>query len=213
MNAALAAVTGMPAGAVRAAAEQWRGLSLAHVDGSGGRELWSVYGLLRSWLLAPERLSAEAVRAAHSAEVIQVTHTWAQSPRFEVTEATIPQLQATMATGLVTSRDLTAMYLARIEAYDQRGPALNATPYPAGYMLAVLPLVVLTDRVPARSVFLASSALGALSCFGIALSNTFLAALAWRAVSGAAIAGIYMPGLRALTDGMAGARRARVAAW
>ena len=30
-----------------------------------------------------------------------------------------------------------------------------------GYMLAVLPLVVLTDRVPARSVFLASSALGA----------------------------------------------------
>ena len=82
-----------------------------------------------------------------------------------------------------------------------------------GYMLAVLPLVVLTDRVPARSVFLASSALGALSCFGIALSNTFLAALAWRAVSGVAIAGIYMPGLRALTDGMAGARRARAAAW
>jgi hypothetical protein len=64
--------------------------------------------------------------AIHSAEVIQVTHAWAQSPRFEVTEATIPQLQATMATGLVTSRDLTAMYLARIEAYDQRGPALNA---------------------------------------------------------------------------------------
>src|ERR1700730_9564724 len=35
-----------------------------------------------------------------------------------------------------------------------------------GYMLAVLPLVVLTDRIPARSVFLASSALGTLSCFG-----------------------------------------------
>ena len=64
--------------------------------------------------------------AIHSAEFIQVTHAWAQSPRFEVTEATIPQLQATMATGLMTSRDLTAMYLARIEAYDQRGPALNA---------------------------------------------------------------------------------------
>ena len=56
-----------------------------------------------------------------------------------------------------------------------------------GYMLTVLPLVVLTDRVPARSVFLASSALGALSCFGIALSNTFLAALGWRAVSGSAM--------------------------
>lgn len=62
----------------------------------------------------------------HSVEIIHVSHAWAQSARFEVTEATIPQLQAAMATGLVTSRDLTAMYLARIEAYDQRGAALNA---------------------------------------------------------------------------------------
>jgi predicted MFS family arabinose efflux permease len=82
-----------------------------------------------------------------------------------------------------------------------------------GYMLAVLPLVVLTDRVPARPVFLAASAVGAVSCFGIALSNSFPAVVAWRAVSGIAIAGVYMPGLRALTDGMAGARRARAAAW
>ena len=32
-------------------------------------------------------------------------------------------------------------------------------------------------------------------------------------VSGIALAGMYMPGLRALTDGMAGASRARAAAW
>jgi Asp-tRNA(Asn)/Glu-tRNA(Gln) amidotransferase A subunit family amidase len=57
---------------------------------------------------------------------MRVTHAWAQSPRFEVTEATIPQLQAAMAAGLIRSRDLTAMYLARIQANDQRGPALNA---------------------------------------------------------------------------------------
>jgi Amidase len=62
----------------------------------------------------------------YSAEIIQVTRAWAQSPRFEVAEATIPELQAAMAAGLVTSRDLTTMYLARIEAYDQRGPELNA---------------------------------------------------------------------------------------
>ena len=82
-----------------------------------------------------------------------------------------------------------------------------------GYMAGVLPLVALTDRVPARTIYLACSALSALSCFGIALSDGLLPALVWRAVGGIALAGMYMPGLRALTDGMAGARRARAAAW
>jgi amidase len=52
----------------------------------------------------------------------------AQTPPrpFELMEATIPQLQAALATGSVTSHDLVAMYLARIDAYDKRGPALNA---------------------------------------------------------------------------------------
>jgi len=45
---------------------------------------------------------------------------------FELLEATIPELQAALAAGSVTSRDLVTMYLARIDAYDQRGPALNA---------------------------------------------------------------------------------------
>ena len=83
----------------------------------------------------------------------------------------------------------------------------------AGYMAAVLPLVALTDRMPARTIFLASSALNALSCFGIAFSDGLFPALIWRAISGIAVAGMYMPGLRALTDGMAGASRARAAAW
>ncbi len=83
----------------------------------------------------------------------------------------------------------------------------------AGYMAAVLPLVALTDRMSARKIFLACSALNALSCFGIAFSDGLLPALIWRAVSGIAVAGMYMPGLRALTDGMAGTSRARAAAW
>ena len=82
-----------------------------------------------------------------------------------------------------------------------------------GYMAGVLPLVALTDRVPARTIYLACSALSALACFGIALSDSLLPALVWRAMGGIALAGMYMPGLRALTDGMAGARRARAAAW
>ena len=82
-----------------------------------------------------------------------------------------------------------------------------------GYMVGVLPLVALTDRIPARTIFLACSALSALSSFGIAVSDGLPPALVWRAVGGIALAGMYMPGLRALTDGMAGAKRARAAAY
>lgn len=50
----------------------------------------------------------------------------AQAPLFDLMEKTIPQLQAALSNGTVTSKDLVTAYLARIEAYDQRGPALNA---------------------------------------------------------------------------------------
>ena len=42
---------------------------------------------------------------------------------FDVMEKTIPQLQAAMATGVVTSKQLVKLYLARIAAYE---PTLNA---------------------------------------------------------------------------------------
>jgi len=82
----------------------------------------------------------------------------------------------------------------------------------AGYMLAVIPLVSLTDRRPARQLNLASSALSALSCFAMALCDSLLPALGFRALAGIAMAGMYMPGLRALTHGVEGATRARIAA-
>ncbi|MBI4471055.1 MAG: CHRD domain-containing protein [Acidobacteria bacterium] len=44
-------------------------------------------------------------------------------------EATIPQLQAAMTEGRTTSKALVQAYLARIEAYDQRGPRLNSIIY------------------------------------------------------------------------------------
>ncbi len=47
-------------------------------------------------------------------------------PPFDVVERTIPELQHAMETGQVTSRQLVEQYLARIAAYDQRGPMLNA---------------------------------------------------------------------------------------
>jgi len=45
---------------------------------------------------------------------------------FEVHEQSITDLQAAMTAGKVTSRGLVDSYLARIQAYDQAGPRLNA---------------------------------------------------------------------------------------
>jgi amidase len=49
----------------------------------------------------------------------------ASPPPIEVWEATIPRLQEAMTSGRVTSEALVGMYLRRIAAYDQAGPALN----------------------------------------------------------------------------------------
>jgi predicted MFS family arabinose efflux permease len=81
-----------------------------------------------------------------------------------------------------------------------------------GYMLGVVPLVTLTDRVPARTVYLGSSVLSVISSAGLALSDDLLAALVFRALGGIALAGTYMPGLRALTGATDGPRRSRIAA-
>jgi Asp-tRNA(Asn)/Glu-tRNA(Gln) amidotransferase A subunit family amidase len=45
---------------------------------------------------------------------------------FDVIDRSIADLQAAMHAGQVTSRQLVELYLARIEAYDKSGPALNA---------------------------------------------------------------------------------------
>jgi len=47
-------------------------------------------------------------------------------PEFDVTEKSILELQAAQAEGWITGRGIVEQYLARIRAYDQAGPALNA---------------------------------------------------------------------------------------
>jgi Asp-tRNA(Asn)/Glu-tRNA(Gln) amidotransferase A subunit family amidase len=49
-----------------------------------------------------------------------------QRPAFDVFEKSILELQSAMAAGTITSRQIVEQYLARIERYDQRGPAINA---------------------------------------------------------------------------------------
>lgn len=47
-------------------------------------------------------------------------------PSFALEEATVADLQAGMAEGRYTARSITELYLGRIEALDQQGPALHA---------------------------------------------------------------------------------------
>ena len=49
-----------------------------------------------------------------------------RGPFLHLEEATIVELQAAMTAGQLTARDLTQMYLERIQQIDQRGPKLNA---------------------------------------------------------------------------------------
>lgn len=53
----------------------------------------------------------------------------AGSARLDLVEATVDDLQKAIQTGLVTIEELTGMYLARIAAYDDAGPGVNAFLY------------------------------------------------------------------------------------
>jgi len=73
--------------------------------------------------------------------------------------------------------------------------------YYAGYMLAVPVLVGWTDRIDARRILSAAAALGALASAGFALmASGFSSALLFRFLTGVSLAGVYMPGLKIVSD-------------
>ncbi len=69
-----------------------------------------------------------------------------------------------------------------------------------GYALAVPLLVSRTDRIDARWIFAGGCVVGALADAGVALASSFVAATVAWAFAGVAMAAIYMPGLRVITD-------------
>lgn len=82
--------------------------------------------------------------------------------------------------------------------------------YFLGYALAVPVLSSLTDRIDAKQVFLFGSAICALSAAGFALlAEGLRTAMAFRFVGGIGLAGVYMPGLKALVDRVQGPIQAR----
>lgn len=74
----------------------------------------------------------------------------------------------------------------------------------AGYMLTVPVLATLTDRIDARKILIAGSAVSALGTLLFGLFATGLwSGVLFNAIAGIGFAGAYMPGLKALTDRLA----------
>ena len=75
--------------------------------------------------------------------------------------------------------------------------------YYGGYVAAVAVLTALTDRIAAKRIYLASMAVSAVAAGGFALFAAGMwTASACQFLQGVGLAGTYMPGLRALTDGL-----------
>jgi amidase len=70
-------------------------------------------------------MAAAAASGAAIATPAAVGDPPAQAQPFELEEATIADLQQRMKSGQDTARSLVEKYVARIEALDKRGPALN----------------------------------------------------------------------------------------
>ena len=86
--------------------------------------------------------------------------------------------------------------------------------YFGGYTLAVPFLVAFTDRGDPRRVMLIGLGMAMLGNFGFAwLAEGFVSAAVFRFISGAALAGTYMPGLVLLTDHVRGPLQSRSVAF
>jgi len=84
----------------------------------------------------------------------------------------------------------------------------------AGYIGTVSLWTALTDRVDARKVYVAGSALTMLGSGGFALlASGFLSALLFQVLLGIGIAATYMPGLRLLSDRVSGPYQSRYIAF
>ena len=82
--------------------------------------------------------------------------------------------------------------------------------YYAGYMILVPFLTGITDRVDARRIMALGAFLGALTALAFALfARGFWSALFFRFLAGISLAGIYMPGLKVVSDHTEGELQSR----
>ncbi len=83
-----------------------------------------------------------------------------------------------------------------------------------GYVAAVPVLVSLTDRLPARNVYVFGAACATIGQLGFAfVADGFWSGMVFRVFSGIGWAGNYMPGLKAIADTLEGGAQSRAVSW
>ena len=106
--------------------------------------------------------------------------------------------------GAATFPALLPTFLAEWNLSKTNAGWLNGIYY-VGYLAAVPVLVSLTDRTPPRKIYYLCMVLTAVGTLGFALMTSgFWSAFVFRVISGVALAGTYMPGLKALSDATEG---------
>src|SRR3954471_18334962 len=118
--------------------------------------------------------------------------------------AAIVAAQVLTQIGAFTLPALLPDYLARWHLSETEAGLLVGIFF-AAYVVVVPVLVALTDRVPARHVYLVGTSLTALAHLGFALvADGFWSGMVFRAIAGIGWAGAYMPGLKAIADPLTG---------
>jgi MFS family permease len=84
----------------------------------------------------------------------------------------------------------------------------------AAYVAMVPILLSLTDRLPARRIYLVGTGLTTIAHLGFALlADGFWSAMVFRILAGAGWAGTYMTGLRIIADPLEGTAQSRAVSW
>lgn len=111
--------------------------------------------------------------------------------------------------GLATFAALLPFFLEAWGLSNVQAGWLSAVYYGA-YVAAVPLLTVLTDRRDARGILLFGLLIGVAAALGFAwLAEGFWSALVFRFLAGVSLAGVYMPGLKLLSDHAEGPRQSR----
>jgi len=109
-------------------------------------------------------------------------------------------VQLLVMTGSLTFQALIPVFILEWQLTNTQAAWIGGASY-VGYALAAPTLVALTDRLDARRIVICACLLGGVGGLGFAFAaDGFWSAMAWRFVTGIAVAGSYMPGLKALTD-------------
>jgi len=114
---------------------------------------------------------------------------------FSAVPALLPELQAAWRLSATEAGTLTGAFF-------------------AGYMVAVPLLTALTDRVDARKIYLGATLMAAVGNLGLAmLARDFASGLVFQVLAGIGLAGMYMPGLKLLSDHVTGPKQSRFVAF